>query len=239
MSDLTTDRLPDHPEFDDYARSYNELTDRALAISGENRLFFAAARMRWLLGLLRERGIPTGSVLDYGCGTGGSIPFFYSILDATSVIGVDTSRESLRLAAARAHLQRTQLVLTKDYVPKGDVDLVFCNGVFHHIHPDERRGAVHRIHNSLRPGGLFAFWENNPLNPAVRYMMRRNPLDKNAIAIRPSEGRVLLRDGHFDLLLTHYVFFFPRWLAQLRCFEPCVCRVALGAQYLLLGRKCM
>ena len=55
---------------------------------------------------------------------------------------------------------------------RGGAELVFCNGVFHHIARIERSGALDFVRNVLGDGGYFAFWENNPLNPGSRYVFR-------------------------------------------------------------------
>jgi len=73
--------------------------------------------------------------------------------------------------------------------PEERVDLVICNGVFHHIPLQQRRDAVAFAFHSLRRGGVFAFWENNPWNPGTRLAMRRIPFDRDAIMISaPKQG---------------------------------------------------
>lgn len=126
---------------------------------------------------------------------------------------------------------------TRRYQPSGEVDLAFCNGVFHHIPPPERRGAVDYVYQSLRPGGVFAFFENNPWNPGTRLVMRRIPFDRDAKTLTAPESKCLLRARGFELLHTDFLFFFPRLLSWARKAEPSLSSVPLGAQYLVLGRK--
>jgi predicted TPR repeat methyltransferase len=61
-------------EFDEYAESYEESLESSLEVSGENRDYFAAGRMRFLSGLLERAGRKAGQVLDFGCGTGNGLP---------------------------------------------------------------------------------------------------------------------------------------------------------------------
>ena len=49
----------------------------------------------------------------------------------------------------------------------------------------------------LRPGGVFAIIEHNPLNPATRLIVRRLPMDRNAILLGARETRRLLRAAGF------------------------------------------
>jgi SAM-dependent methyltransferase len=62
-------------------------------------------------------------------------------------------------------MQPASFFTLSGYQPAGQADLAFCNGVFHHIPLEERAEAVAYVYRSLRPGGLFAFWENNPVEP--------------------------------------------------------------------------
>ena len=39
------------------------------------------------------------------------------------------------------------------------------------------------VRQGLRPGGVFALWENNPWNPGTRLVMRRIPFDRNAVLL--------------------------------------------------------
>ena len=93
------------------------------------------------------------------------------------------------------------------------------------------------VFDSLRPGGLFAFWENNAWNPATRYVMSKVPFDRDAILLFPHGSRRLLRDGGFEILGTDYLFIFPGMLSALRPLERLACKLPLGGQYLVLARK--
>lgn len=96
---------------------------------------------------------------------------------------------------------------------------------------------VNYIYRSLRQGGLFALWENNPWNPGTRYIMSRCPLDKDAITLAPPEVRHLLRTEGFEVLKTDFLFIFPRALRRLRWIEPLLARFPIGGQYQVLARR--
>jgi hypothetical protein len=85
---------------------------------------------------------------------------------------------------------------------------------------------------------VFAVFENNPWNPGTRLVMRRIPFDRDAETLSPPAGRRLLRSAGFEVLRTDFVFFFPRALHILRPLERRLARLPLGAQYLVLARKC-
>ena len=133
--------------------------------------------------------------------------------------------------------ERARFLLFNQYEPSERIDLAYCNGVFHHIPPSRRVNVVNYIFRLLRPGGLFALWENNPWNPGTRYVMSRIPFDRDAITLTAPETRRLLRAGRFEILRTDFLFIFPRILSWFRCVEPLVAQIPLGAQYQILCRK--
>jgi SAM-dependent methyltransferase len=225
------------PSFDAYAEDYDAALNRGLAVSGEGREYFARGRVEWLSRCLGRRGFRPGVVLDFGCGIGSATPFLRDLLGAGRILGVDTSARSLAVAR-RLHGAGDAHFLTADELPLGEpVDLVYCNGVFHHIPPAARGEAVDRIARTLRPGGLFSFWENNPWNPGTRYVMSRIPFDRDAVTLPPPEARGLLARGGFEVLRTDFLFIFPRPLRALRVLEPLAAGLPLGAQYQVLCRR--
>lgn len=223
--------------FDEYADSYDVALGHGLAVSGEHKEYFAQGRVAWLARCLREMQQPPGRVMDYGCGAGSSTQFLLDLLGAEFVLGVDTSAKSIELARRAHRSERTRFVLFDQYRPCGEMDLVYCNGVFHHIPMGRRPAAVDYVRCSLRPGGLFALWENNPWNPGARLVMSRIPFDRDAVTLTPPETRHLLRAGGFEVLRTDFLFIFPRALKWLRRIEPLVSRLPLGAQFQVLCRK--
>lgn len=223
-------------EFDAYAATYDAALARGISISGEDKNYFARGRILWLSNRLRDLREHPRTVMDFGCGTGSTIPFLLNELEVESLVGVDASTQSLAIARSK-HGARAKFVPLAEYRPTGHFDLVFCNGVFHHISPGGRVAAVDTVYSSLRPGGLFAFWENNPWNPGARYVMRRISFDQDAIPLSPPAARRLLRKRGFEVVRTDFLFLFPRSLSWLRRLEPHVAPLPLGAQYQILCRK--
>jgi len=223
-------------DFDAYAATYDATLARGLSISGEDKIYFARSRVRWLSRCLSRLSQRPRTIMDFGCGTGSAIPFLSDAFQVESLVGVDASTESLAIARA-THGTRAVLIPLAEYRPTDRFDLIFCNGVFHHISPGDRAAAVDKLYSSLRPGGLFAFWENNPWNPGARYVMRRIPFDDDAITLSPPAARRLLREGGFEILRTDFLFLFPRLLSFLRWLEPYLASLPLGAQYEILCRK--
>ncbi len=224
-------------EFDGFAAAYDDALTQGIAVSGESKEFFAKGRVLWLEQCLRTLSEQPQFVMDFGCGTGTSVQFLREHLKARSIIGVDVSAKSLDVARSSCSTDYAQFYTLQDYEPNGSLDLAFCNGVFHHIPLSERDAAVHYVLRSLRPGGLFSFWENNPWNAGTRYVMSRIPFDRDAITLSPPGARRMLQTAGFDCLKTDFHFIFPRSLGFLRGIERSVSNLPLGAQYQVLCRK--
>jgi SAM-dependent methyltransferase len=223
-------------EFDEFAAKYEKTMERACAVSGESPDFYAAARMAWLRRRLRSH-LPLETALDFGCGVGGSFRYFFEVLGCKSVIGVDPSEESLQEGRSRYPDLNLHLSTPEKLTPAGNIQLAFCNGVFHHIEPNERLQALSYIRASLAENGIFAYWENNPWNPIVVYSMSLNEFDRNANMLSPLHSARLLRQAGFRVQFIDYCFFFPHFAGVLRPLEPGLRWLPIGAQYLVLARK--
>jgi SAM-dependent methyltransferase len=226
-----------NPEFDAFAEGYDKALEQGLAVSGERKEYFAQGRVNWLTRCLAGLNFNPAHVLDFGCGTGTSAPFLLDLPGAPRVTGIEVSEKSLEVARRLHGSERTTFLTCAAYQPAAGMDLAFCNGVFHHIPVGEQPGAVRYLLQSLRPGGLFALWENNPWNPGTRYVMSRIPFDRDAIPLSAPKARALLQDAGFEILRTDFLFIFPRLLSWLRPVESCLHRLPFGAQYQILARR--
>lgn len=224
-------------EFDAVAADYREILDRAILISGENSRYFAEQRVHILRGILGRRVGDCRSIVDYGCGTGIGVDFLKDQLRPERIVGMDVSQKSLELAAATYQADSIEFQHVDDHQPQSDVDLVFSNGVIHHIAPDDRADVFLRIHAMLRPGGVCAIWENNPWSLPARYCMKVNAFDRHAQMVSARAVRRLFVSSGLRPISTSYHFVFPRLLAKLRPLEPSVRWMPMGAQYVVLATR--
>jgi SAM-dependent methyltransferase len=225
------------PQFDKHADTYDAELNQALAVSGEDKNYFALERVNWLKRSLQQLHEVPSSAIDYGCGIGDTAALLRDAFNLNLVIGLDVSLGSLERARLRNTSTACKFMPFLDFVPQANVDIVYCNGVFHHIPVTERGSSLDYIRRCLRPGGLFALCENNPWNPGTRYVMSQCAFDNDAITIAPPQAARLLRDQGFQVISIHYLFFFPRFLKLFRFLEPYFSRIPLGAQYQILCRK--
>jgi trans-aconitate methyltransferase len=225
------------PDFDTFAADYTRTLEAGLALAGESQDFFARGRIDLLAKCLDDLGERPRRVMDFGCGQGASVPLLITALNADSALGVDVSRSLLDDARRNVQGANIAFATTDEYVPAGDFDCVYCNGVFHHLPVPDQKTAVDYVSRCLRPGGVFGLWENNPCNPGTHLVMRRIEFDRDAVMLSPAEAMKMLESAGFEIVRTRSAFFFPRFLSLLRPLERLLSRTRLGAQYLVVARK--
>jgi SAM-dependent methyltransferase len=221
--------------FDDVAARYEAALNEGLRLSGEGPEYFAERRVAWTDRVLAGQAIQR--ILDFGCGVGLAVPQLARQFDAESVWGFDPSQRSIDRARGDLVDERYFFTAHARELPADEIDLAYCNGVFHHIPPEDRPGALATIYRAMRPGGWFALWENNPWNPGTRWVMSRIPFDRDAQTLSPLVARRMVRIAGFDVRRTDSWFLFPHALRWLRPLESLVHRMPLGGQYLVLCQK--
>ena len=224
-------------EFDRFARSYEQDLAKSLAVTGENREFYAQRRIDWTAQCVARLGHAVRRILDYGCGDGANVPMLAARFNVEQALGVDVSAESIAVARQTNSAPGLQFLCTSEWSSDGSIDLAFTNGVFHHIPPEERPACLAAIRRALRPGGVFAFWENNPWNPGTQIVMSRCAFDEHAIKISPRAAKKMLSNAGFNVLRTDSLFYFPRQLSFLRPAEAWLSRLPLGGQHLVFCRN--
>ena len=228
----------DVAEFDKFADEYLAAHTQNLKISGEAPDYFARykldeIRRRWTALKLPE---PKG-VLDFGAGIGNSLPHLARVFPGAKLTGLDVSEKSLAVAAQRFPGLAELVRYDGGDVPLADAsfDLIFSACVFHHIEAAEHEALLSRLKRLLRPGGMLAIFEHNPVNPVTRYIVATCPFDENAVLIpapvfAQRQRAVGLRD-----VKVAYTGFFPGPLAALRPLERLMTAVPVGAQYYTLA----
>lgn len=229
--------MPAPSRFDDYTDDYDAALGLGLSVSGEGRDYFAQGRLEFLARCLREMNVAPAAALDFGCGDGASAPLLRTLVGARTIMGVDESPRSIAAARQKHAAGGATFTRLDEYAATSDFDLVYTNGVFHHIPVAQRAAAIGLIRDSLKPGGLFSFWDNNPWSLAARYVMSKIPFDRDAVMLSAREVRGLVREAGFRVLRTDYLFIFPAALRALRPAERALRRLPLGAQYQVLCAK--
>lgn len=225
------------PEFDAHAAEYDAALAAGLRFTGEGKEYYASGRVRRIATHLARFGVTPRRVVDFGCGDGAAAPLLAGLSGVVAYTGVDVSTVLLAIARARYAGPGRRFATPAEAPADGTADLAFVNGVFHHITPAERPAALADIRARLRPGGLFAFWENNPWNPGTRFVMSRVAFDRDAMTFGPPTARRMLRAAGFEILASESWFWFPRVLAFFRPLEALLAPLPFGGQYLILARR--
>lgn len=152
-------------------------------------------------------------LLDYGCGASEAGVFFAK--HGASVVGVDVSegmlRAAERLAAHHGVTIETRQV-TGPQIPaeEGEFDLVYGNGVLHHINLDEAIPELARVTNRMATG---CFVEPLSYNPAIEVYRRLAKTVRTADE-HPLSFRSIQRFRSHFLHVEHREF----WLLSLVVF---------------------
>ena len=219
----------------DLADEYEAMLMRGVSLSGEHWSFFARGRVEDLRRRLPATVAPR-RILDFGCGIGYTTNLLADAFPAAAVVGIDTSADALRRAEAAYGSARVRFEPVDGFSGDASFDLCYTNGVFHHIQPGQRAGAIRLIRQALAETGYFALFENNPWNPGTRLVMRRIPFDRDAQTLSPVQASRLLRDDGWRVAGCRSLFYFPRVLAAFRAVEPWLARWPFGAQYYILAQ---
>lgn len=213
---------------------YEKQLMRGVSLSGQSREHFIRWRIKITKHLLKK--LPK-RILDFGCGEGASYPFLKEAFPESWVDGYEPSEQLARTAKGLYGGQRELFMSKLADIKVSQYDLVYTNGVFHHIKPEIRPEVLKRIRDALASEGNLAFWENNPWHIGTRLVMSRIPFDREAQTISPSEGKKILKNSGFKCLFSVSAFHLP-FLEKVpwRIYSGLL-RNQLGAQYLLLVGK--
>jgi SAM-dependent methyltransferase len=220
-------------ELFDRTEEYEAMLNRGIGLSGESQDFFIEGRVQDLASQLPRT--PT-RILDFGCGVGKTCAYLAEVFPSAYVMGVDLSDASIEYATRTFSSKRIGFARLGTLPELEPFDLVYVNGVFHHISPEDRQEALSIIRRALAPGGLAAIFENNPWNPGARMVMHRIPFDRDAVMLSVLELRRRMKEAGMEVLGHRSLFYCPRFLAPLRFVEKPLAKVPLGAQYYVLAR---
>lgn len=226
-------------EFDQFAREYRVLHERSVAFSGCETEYFAAYKVECAAAHFRYFCSQNDCVLDFGCGTGVSVPHFRRHLGATKLVCADVSSNSLDVLHQRfgASVECVQINTDVISVPSNSIGMVFSSCVFHHIDSSQHVAWLRELHRVTRPEGIIILFEHNPINPLTRHAVNLCAFDKNAVLLSASELRSKLSSAGWSELRTRYHVFFPGFLRALRPLEAGLGWLALGGQYSVIAIK--
>lgn len=222
-------------EFDRYGEGgYERALERAISFGGQDASFYNEVKAGRLVDLARRRiGDPSSlSALDVGAGIG--LVDEHLTGDFARVVGLDVSSAMVERAAVRnPGAEYVEYDGATFPFEDGSFDLVFASCVFHHVPVGERSRLAAQMARVTRPGGLAVILEHNPINPATRFAVSRCEFDEDAVLLRMSESRTLLRQAGLREDERAYILFFP----FRNTIERRLARLPMGAQYYVASSR--
>jgi SAM-dependent methyltransferase len=229
--------MAETPEFDRYADNYSELVrDPVRDRFAPDSRFFCERKLQLIEDVLRRLGLSAERMtwVDIGCGTGDLLKLGAAKFGHAS--GCDVSVKMLeQCGPLPVHHQREP-----DRLPFADgyADFVTAVCVYHHVKREERQQLTGEIRRILRPGGLVGIIEHNPINPATRLIVRRSPVDRDAVLLRAQEVEVLCRSSSMEVLGREYFLYLPASVCRrFGLVESALRRLPFGGQYAVFARR--
>ncbi len=130
----------------------------------------------------------------------------------------------------------TDRFLTGTFGQLHGVDIAFTICVVHHVPTIAWPLFAAEMKRVVRPGGLVAVFEHNPLNPFTRVSVSRCPFDEDVTLLRAGTTARLLDEAGLHPVERRFFYFLPvRDVAASRV-ERALRRVPLGAQYFVAAQ---
>jgi ubiquinone/menaquinone biosynthesis C-methylase UbiE len=224
-------------EFDHYAGDYQGLLKDPIRDSfAKSSAFFHLRKWLLLEDFLRQSklGGPQARWLDIGCGQGELLQLGRAAFGEVS--GCDPSAEML--AGCGDLKVEVQTDLLKLPYPDQSFDLATAVCVYHHVPPEDRPALTNEVVRVLKPGGVFCIIEHNPYNPATQLIVKRAPIDANAILLTARETASRMRAAKLEPFRTTYFLYITEGLyKKFGGLEKYLEKVPMGGQYAQFGRK--
>ena len=226
-----------HPEFDSYAAGYQDrLREPIRDWFARDPRFFTERKWILIRDFLERSDFDSASLswLDVGCGEGDLMRM--GVRNFARVAGCDVSPGMLQ------HAQGLDIRLQPSgtQIPFGDQEFDFATAVcvFHHVDPAERLSLILEMKRILRPGGVICLIEHNAQNFVVRGIVKRIPLDVNAVLLKHRECRALFRKAGLKSLHTEFFLYLPGMLYRhLAPLEALGKRLPFGGQYAAFAER--
>jgi SAM-dependent methyltransferase len=227
-------------EFDKFADEYRSLHAQNVKSYGKSPEFFSEYKIAEVATAAKRNSSKESlKILDFGSGTGNSVPFFTKYFPKSQLICLDVSERSVEVCKERFPEMAECRVFDGEKIPSPDnhFDVVFSACVFHHIDEYLQVGLFRELRRVLSPDGLLVIFEHNPWNPLTVRAVNDCPFDENAKLISAPGLSAKLKSAGFSSVKIRYRLFLPGALSCLRFMEPFLGWIPFGAQYYVIGKK--
>ena len=224
--------------FDDYVETYRTEIDDSIGFIGQDVDFFIEIKAELLLKLAEKNfGKPDNiKVLDIGSGVGlvdrhlkGRVKHLY---------GVDVEEGVVEKAKVNnPEVDYRMYDGTRLPFDDNTFDLCFAINVMHHVPPGLWENFASEMQRVLKPGGIAAVFEHNPLNPLTRLAVARCEFDRDAVLLNHGKIKSLFKGAGLKVFDDSYIVFFPFKAKIFRSIETALGWLPFGAQHYVTGRK--
>jgi SAM-dependent methyltransferase len=233
-------------EFDQHKETYRTDIDKAVSFSGQSHDFFTRVKADYLIDLFKEietvrpdgrsRTLPL-EALDVGCGHGHIHPYLVQSGVPLKLRAVDVATTVVE-EARRTNPTVEYKSYEGDRLPYPDqsFDVAYTIAVMHHVPPAQWPAFLDEMRRVVRPGGLIAIFEHNPINPLTQWIVRTCPIDENAVLLGSRKLSRLVAQAKLVEIESHYILFTPLDGPRYRKFDKMIGWLPLGAQYYVSAR---
>ena len=197
----------------------------------------ARGRVKWLRRCLDALGERPARMLSLGWDHGSANSEFFANLHIRLLTTIDVSAERAISSELRSADGKARYIHVTDYRASESEDLAVTHGVLEEMTPANRTAAALLVYRSLKPGGLFAVWQDNPWAPSVILSPRMTASGERGTVIAARTVRSMLRGVGFDIVHTTSAIFFPDALAWAQPIVPFLAPIPIWRQYMVLARK--
>jgi len=225
-------------EFDRYADSYQDNVQNAISFAGKKPDFYMRIKVEHIKQMLLSHRIDpqSATVLDVGCGIAQAGKLLSSHVG--DYHGVDVSALEIE-QACKNDPQGHYCSYAGDKLPYDDdtFDFTFAICVMHHVNPQNWLHFLKEMRRVVKPNGIVAIYEHNPLNPLTRLAVSRCEFDADAVLLWPKKTKSLFQEAGLQITISDYLLYFPFEKTIFRKIESYLQWLPFGAQYAVLGRK--
>lgn len=224
--------------FDDYVDSYKNEIQSSIDFIGQDVDFFLNVKAELLLKLAEKNLGSTANIkaLDIGSGVG----LIDKLLQPKikDLHGIDIE-EGVVEKAKKNNPSVNYKIYDGTKIPFDDntFDLTFAINVMHHVPPDLWENFTNEMYRVLKPGGIAAVFEHNPVNPLTRKVVRECEFDKDAVLLKHNKIKSLMQGAKLEVIDDSYIIFFPFKGGFFRSIETLIGWMPLGAQQYVAAKK--
>jgi SAM-dependent methyltransferase len=224
--------------FDDYIETYKTEVDDSIGFIGQDTDFFIELKARLLIKLAEKNfgDLAKIKVLDIGSGVGLVDKHIKSRF--ANLYGVDVEEGVVAKAKTNNPGVNYRWYDGKNLpFEENSFDLCFAINVVHHVPPALWSNFFSEMRRVLKPGGIAAVFEHNPLNPLTQLAVKRCEFDRDAVLVSHGKLKKLFTDAGLKVFDDEYIIFFPFNSGIFRKIENFIGFIPMGAQHFAASKK--